>query len=145
MLRGNEQNLFWDYTCDYVTSHLWYKISFFLFFIFFILERERERESTLEGERGKGWERERIFSRIHAQYGAWHGAWSHDTGSWPELKSRVGHSTTEPPMHPNYLFENNFHTLFVLISVECLMNIHLILYWKHTHFHLSSLWKAITG
>ena len=72
-------------------------IHFYLFCLFFIFLFERERESvhTQAGNGGRQGPREteRTPSRRHPPHRARRGVWSHDPGSWPELKSRVERST----------------------------------------------------
>ena len=61
--------------------HNWLFLKFH--WLIYILEREHTK-------RGEG-QRQRILSRLHAQRGAWHGAWFHDPVimTWGEIKSQT--------------------------------------------------------
>ena len=62
-------------------------------FYFFILESESVHTQAGNGGRQGPRETERTPSRHHPPHRARRGVWSHDPGSWPELKSRVERST----------------------------------------------------
>ena len=90
-------------SCFILLSNVFFFSHLNLYFLYLLFwERERERESQLGGAKGKG-ERERLLSRFDAQC-------KRDTGlhfrilrSWPELKSRVGHSTDRAIRYPYIL------------------------------------------
>ena len=91
---------------------------FILIYIFFYF-----RERAWAGERGRG--RKRISSMPHAQHRAWHKSWI--PRSWPEPKSRVGHSTdwaTHAPLTYKHIL-NTFWTnmIFAHIIKQCMLYI----------------------
>ena len=83
---------------------LWQELHSDYFFFFLLKEREKMRERGVPKHKqewgrwedgGMGVEkvigrgRERILSRLYAEHGTWHGAWSHDSKimTWAKIKS----------------------------------------------------------
>ena len=85
-------------------------------FYFFGAVKWGELTPMHERERGKGRGRKRVLSRFHTQRGARLKTQSLSLRSLPQLKSGVGHLTTEPPRHPNsnYYFDWDYDD-----SIDC--------------------------
>ena len=80
-------HIFWCWYLKVKTmiNNFFYFIYFFNVYLFW--------ESVRVGKGQREGERENPKQAPHCQLRAQHRAWSHNLGSWPEPKSRVGHST----------------------------------------------------
>ena len=80
----------------------------------------------LEGGKGRGRGRERIWSRLHTQHSPWLGAWSYDSEimTWAEIKSQILHRLSCPgaPALPEFC---------------CVITSHLLLCGLHTPEHVT--------
>ena len=103
-------------------------INFLEILFIYLFERERVHGSSGEGSWwGKSRGGRRGTSRLHPEYGAWHGAQSHDPKimTWAEIKSQTLTWLSQPSAP--FLLTFNFHIYFY--CKKCHHRAHIMLYF----------------